>query len=61
METIRFDYNGTPKSFTRTPQGFLRVKANLSRTGIFKYNDKKEFRVDDGAQSQIVGIKVSLS
>ena len=41
---LRFDYNGSPHEFTRTPQGFLRVKARLSKAGIFSYNNSKEYR-----------------
>lgn len=47
MKTIRFDYNGSSKSFKRTPQGFLRVNARLSRVGVFDYADGKEYRPDN--------------
>lgn len=43
---IRFDFNGTSKSFKRTPQGFLRVQACLSKTGIFDYQHQREYRPD---------------
>jgi hypothetical protein len=47
MENVtRFDFNGTPKSFKRTPQGFLRVQACLSKTGIFDYQNQREYRPD---------------
>jgi len=46
-EVIRFDFNGSPDSFKRTPQGFLRVKAHLSKTGVFSYRDSREYRSDD--------------
>jgi hypothetical protein len=45
-KVIRFDFNGTQSGFKRTPQGFLRVKARLSKTGIFNYDKRREFRSD---------------
>jgi hypothetical protein len=48
MEKVtRFDFNGKPNSFKRTPQGFLRVKAYLSKTGIFDYQNQREYRSDE--------------
>lgn len=47
MEVFRFDYNGLSSDFKRTPQGFLRVSARLSRTGIFRYDSGKEYRSED--------------
>jgi uncharacterized protein len=44
---IRFDYNGTSGAYQRTPQGFLRVNARLTKTGIFKYAEGREYRCDD--------------
>ncbi|MCA9508972.1 MAG: DUF2213 domain-containing protein [Myxococcales bacterium] len=47
MEIIRFDFNGSPTSFKRTPQGFLRVKARLSKTGVFAYHNGREYRSEE--------------
>jgi len=48
MEQVyRFDFNGTSNDFKRTPQGFLRVNARLTKTGIFSYEDRREYRSDD--------------
>jgi len=47
MEALRFDFNGTSGEFKRTPQGFLRVKARLTRAGIFNYNQKREYRPEE--------------
>lgn len=47
MKVLRFDFNGTPNSFKRTAQGFLRVQARLSKTGVFSYNDQREYRADE--------------
>lgn len=47
MEVLRFDFNGTPDSFKRTPQGFLRVHARLTKTGVFTYRDQREYRGDE--------------
>jgi hypothetical protein len=44
MEVLRFDFNGTSGEFKRTPQGFLRVNARLSRVGIFDYQTTREYR-----------------
>ncbi len=48
MSVQRFDFVGTLKALETTPQGFVRVDARLTRTGIFTYhNDGKitrEFR-----------------
>jgi hypothetical protein len=44
---MRFDFNGFSSSFSKTPQGFLRVKARLSRTGVFSYDSKTEYRPPD--------------
>src|SRR5690606_5375426 len=47
MEVLRFDFNGTPDSFKRTPQGFLRVQARITKTGVFSYRDQREYRGDE--------------
>jgi hypothetical protein len=47
MEVLRFDFNGSSDEFKRTPQGFLRVNARLSKTGVFKYADQREYRSDE--------------
>jgi uncharacterized protein len=47
MEVLRFDFNGTSGEFKRTPQGFLRVNARLTKTGIFSYEKTREYRSDD--------------
>lgn len=47
MEVLRFDFNGSSGDFRRTPQGFLRVNARLTKTGIFSYQDQREYRPDD--------------
>lgn len=44
---LRFDFNGRPDSFKRTPQGFLRVKARLTKTGIFDYENRSEYRPEE--------------
>lgn len=44
MEVLRFDFNGSSGEFKRTAQGFLRVKARLSKTGIFDYRTAREYR-----------------
>jgi hypothetical protein len=47
MEVVRFDFNGSYKDFKRTQQGFLRVNARLSKTGVFNYDQKREYRPDE--------------
>jgi hypothetical protein len=47
MEVLRFDFNGSYKDFKRTPQGFLRVNARLTKTGVFDYEQRREYRPDD--------------
>lgn len=44
MEVLRFDFNGSSGEFKRTAQGFLRVNARLTKTGIFKYDNGREYR-----------------
>ena len=44
MDVLRFDFNGSSGEFKRTPQGFLRVNARLSRVGIFDYQSTREYR-----------------
>jgi hypothetical protein len=44
MEVLRFDFNGSSGEFKRTPQGFLRVNARLTRAGVFKYDSGREYR-----------------
>jgi uncharacterized protein len=46
-QVLRFDFNGASGEFIRTAQGFLRVKARLTKTGIFKYDDAREYRSDE--------------
>jgi len=46
-EVFRFDFNGSSGEFKRTPQGFLRVNARLSKTGIFNYEKGREYRSED--------------
>ena len=47
MEVLRFDFNGSYKDFKRTPHGFLRVNARLSKTGVFAYKNGREYRSDE--------------
>lgn len=47
MEVLRFDFNGTSGEFLRTPQGFLRIRARLTKTGIFSYANGREYRSDE--------------
>jgi hypothetical protein len=47
MEVLRFDFNGSYKDFKRTAQGFLRVNARLSKTGVFDYEQRREYRPDE--------------
>ncbi|TXG75774.1 DUF2213 domain-containing protein [Candidatus Dojkabacteria bacterium] len=47
MEVLRFDFNGSSSEFKRTPQGFLRINAYLTKTGIFQYENGREYRSDD--------------
>ncbi len=48
MENVfRLDFNGQYSDFRRTPQGFLRVNARLTKTGIFTYDQRREYRSDD--------------
>ncbi len=48
MEQVaRFDFNGSSGEFKRTPQGFLRVNARLSKTGVFKYESGREYRSEE--------------
>ena len=47
MEELRFDYNGTPDSFKRTAQVFLRVQASLTKTGVFNYQEGREYRSEE--------------
>lgn len=44
MEVRRFDFNGVSREFKRTSQGFLRVNARLTRTGVFEYESGREYR-----------------
>ncbi len=43
-EVLRFDFNGSSGEFRRTPQGFLRVDARLTKVGVFKYKNGREYR-----------------
>ena len=48
MENVfRLDFNGHYSDFKRTPQGFLRVNARLTKTGIFSYDHRREYRPDE--------------
>jgi hypothetical protein len=47
MEVLRFDFNGSSGEFRRTPQGFLRVNARLTKTGVFNYDTGREYRSDE--------------
>ncbi len=47
MEVLRFDFNGSSSEFKRTPQGFLRVNARLTKTGIFNYEQGREYRSEE--------------
>ena len=44
---LRFDFNGSSNEFRRTPQGFLRVNARLTKTGIFNYESGREYRSEE--------------
>ncbi len=46
-QVLRFDFNGSSGEFNRTPQGFLRVKARLTKTGIFNYQSGREYRSEE--------------
>ncbi len=46
-EVLRFDFNGSSGEFKRTPQGFLRVNARLTKVGIFKYDGGREYRSEE--------------
>lgn len=47
MEVLRFDFNGSSSEFKRTPQGFLRVNARLTKTGVFSYEQGREYRSEE--------------
>ena len=47
MEVLRFDFNGSSGEFRRTAQGFLRVNARLTKTGIFSYDSGREYRSEE--------------
>jgi hypothetical protein len=47
MEVLRFDFNGSSGEFKRTPQGFLRVNAWLTKAGVFKYDSGREYRSEE--------------
>lgn len=47
MEVLRFDFNGSSTEFKRTAQGFLRVSARLTKTGIFSYKSGREYRSEE--------------
>src|SRR3989338_393030 len=38
MSVRRFDFLGSAHKFETTPQGFIRLDAKLTRTGIFTYH-----------------------
>jgi hypothetical protein len=46
-QVLRFDFNGSSGEFKRTPQGFLRVKARLTKTGVFNYQSGREYRSEE--------------
>lgn len=47
QNVFRLDFNGKYSDFKRTPQGFLRVNARLTKTGIFNYDERREYRPDE--------------
>ena len=47
MQVFRLDYNGTTSGFERTAQGFLRIRARLTKAGIFSYGDTHEYRPEE--------------
>ena len=47
QNVFRLDFNGTSKTFKRTPQGFLRVNARLTKSGVFNYENTREYRPDE--------------
>jgi uncharacterized protein len=47
MEVLRLDFNGSSTNITRTAQGFLRVNARLTKTGIFTYDNGREYRSEE--------------
>jgi hypothetical protein len=47
MEVLRFDFNGLSGEFRRTPQVFLRVNAHLTKTGVFAYENGREYRSEE--------------
>jgi hypothetical protein len=47
MQVFRLDYNGTTSGFERTAQGFLRIRARLTKAGIFSYGDTYEYRPEE--------------
>lgn len=46
-QVLRFDFNGSSTEFNRTPQGFLRVKARLTKMGVFSYQNGREYRSEE--------------
>jgi uncharacterized protein len=46
-QVLRFDFNGSSGEFKRTAQGFLRVNGRLTKTGIFSYDNGREYRSDE--------------
>lgn len=46
-KVLRFDFNGSSGEFKRTSQGFLRVNARLTKSGVFNYEDGCEYRSDE--------------
>jgi hypothetical protein len=46
-QVLRFDFDGSSGEFKRTPQGFLRISARLTKTGVFKYDSGREYRSDE--------------
>lgn len=44
---IRFDFNGSSGEYRRTAQGFLRVNARLTKTGVFTYDNGREYRSNE--------------
>jgi len=62
MEVLRFDFNGSSGEFERTAQGFLRINARLTKTGIFSYDeyrsDEEVFRAD--SLDSFRGVRLSL-
>jgi hypothetical protein len=47
MQVFRLDFNGSASGFERTAQGFLRIRARLTKAGVFSYGDHFEYRPEE--------------